>query len=393
MTSAECDIFISGAGPAGMMAALVMADAGYSVVLADPAPFTTGESDDVRTTAFLQPAQTFFAELGVWNSLEPSATELQIMRIADTDPSGEIRVTKAFDASEISDRPFGWNLRNRDVRRVLSAAISSSDAIRVLPCTKTRSLTLRETGALVRLDDGSSARARLVMGADGRNSTIRSEIGVGKKTYRYSQRAIVFSVEHEADHCNTSTEVHASGGPFTLVPLPSDKGRNFSSVVWMEQGRAAQRIMALDPEAFGEAATARSAGTLGRLRLVGERAVWPVISQISDRLTAQRTALIAEAAHVVPPIGAQGLNMSFADIRELRDLSKQYELGGRDMLGRYEKRRTELLVRIKMLDALNRTSMAGNFAIRDLRTEGLRLIHSMPPIRKGLMRAGLGSPR
>src|SRR5690606_27539509 len=131
---------------------------------------------------------------------------------------------------------------------------------------------------------------------------------------RYGQKAVVFAVTHDHPHGGMSTEVHRAGGPFTLVPLPDLDGRPCSSVVWMAEGPEALRLAALPEDDFAAAATDRSAWVYGPLRLAAKRQVWPIISQIAHRLTGPRAALVAEAAHVVPPIGAQGLNMSLADI-------------------------------------------------------------------------------
>ncbi len=139
--------------------------------------------------------------------------------------------------------------------------------------------------------------------------------------------------------------------------------------------------------------TARSAGLCGPLRLVTRRSVWPIISQIADRFAGERTALLAEAAHVVPPIGAQGLNMSLGDLRCLLDLARAdpADLGGRRMLTTYHRRRwPEVKARVTGIDLLNRTSMLAAPALRDLRAGALNALYTLAPVRRTLMKAGLG---
>ena len=115
---------------------------------------------------------------------------------------------------------------------------------------------------------------------------------------------------------------------------------------------------------------------------------------MADRLSAQRTALIAEAGHVVPPIGAQGMNMSLKDIAVLVELATDApdRLGDAAMLRAYHDRRyPEVAARVAGVDALNRTSMAGAKALRDLRRGALDAIYGVAPVRRTLMRAGLGA--
>ena len=235
--------------------------------------------------------------------------------------------------------------------------------------------------------------ARLVIAADGRASTMREALEIPVKTIRYGQKALAFAVTHPLPHQNVSTEIHRSGGPFTLVPLPDRDGRPSSAVVWMETGPEVQRLAALPIPAFEAEINARSCGILGPLTLVSPRGVWPIISQIAARMSAERVALIAEAAHVVPPIGAQGLNMSLADLGALLDLAtaNPADLGSRAMLDAYHrKRHLEVQARVAGIDALNRASMLGDPALRDLRAAALNALYSLAPVRKTLMKAGLG---
>ena len=395
-TLTRTDIFVAGGGIAGMMATALMARAGFSVICADPAvPVTraTAPGADLRTTAFLQPAQALLAEAGLWAALKGAATPLQRMRIVDADPAtGAVRASRSFDAADISDAPFGWNLPNWRLRAVMVAALETMENVTFLTGVGLGRVLAREAEALIALTDGTRVTARLLIAADGRASPTRDALGIGVKTRRYGQKAVVFAVTHDAPHQNTSIEVHRSGGPFTLVPLPDHAGRPSSAVVWMDRGENARRWIDLDTGAFEAAATERSAGVLGRLSLASPRSLWPIIGQIADRISAPHTALVGEAAHVVPPIGAQGLNMSLADIRLLRDLAVAApgDLGSAAMLRQYDRRRPEIAARLAGIDALNRTSMAGGSALRDLRAEAIRLIHDAGPIRRSLMRAGLG---
>ena len=394
------DILISGGGVAGLTAACALGSAGFRVICVDPTPPVTEAADagaDLRTTAFLQPSRQVLEGAGLWARLAPHAAPLQVMRIIDAGgETTEARLTKEFDAADISDAPFGWNLPNWLLRREMLGRIAELSNVSLRIGTGFARLLTRETEALVTLTDGSQVSARLVIGADGRDSPVREALGIAARTFRYGQKALAFAVTHPLPHSNVSTEVHRSGGPFTLVPLPDREGQPASAVVWMEHGDEVARLASLPVPEFEAEMTARSSGVLGPLTLVSRRSVWPIISRIADRMSGQRSILMAEAAHVVPPIGAQGLNMSLADLACLLDLAQQHreDPGVPAVTEAYHRRRHwEVQARVTGIDLLNRASMAGAQPLRDLRAKALDLLYSARPVRQTLMRAGLGVGR
>ncbi len=397
MNRIATDILISGGGVAGLTAAAAFASAGFDVICVDPAAPVTREEDpgaDLRTTAFLQPARGLLEEAGLWERLAPHAAPLQIMRIIDAGGTRpEARLRRDFDAREISDQPFGWNIANWLLRREILARLDEIPNVQFRPGVGTQGVITREGEALVTLSDGTRITARLLIGADGRDSPVREALGIPATTIRYGQKALAFAVSHPIPHENVSTEIHRSGGPFTLVPLPDRDGRPCSAVVWMERGPEALRLQGLPVAQFEEEMNARSAHVLGPLTLITRRSLWPIISQHAARMTGERTALMAEAAHVVPPIGAQGLNMSLGDLRVLLELARARPeaLGERKMLHSYHRRRyPEVRARIAGIDLLNRASMLSPRPLRDLRAAALGALYSAAPVRRAMMRAGLG---
>jgi 2-octaprenyl-6-methoxyphenol hydroxylase len=391
------DILISGGGIAGLTAAAAFGAAGFRVICVDPDPPVTAEAaagSDLRSTAFLQPSVAVLQAAGLWDRLLPFAAPLQIMRIIDAGGDlPEPRIIKDFDAAEISDQPFGWNLPNWLLRREMAARLTEMPNVSFRPGTATMALLTRQTEALVTLSDGTTVSARMVAAADGRNSTMRQALGIPVKTLRYGQKALAFAVTHLIPHRNVSTEIHRSGGPFTLVPLPDRNGKPASAVVWMETGPEVARLSALPAPDFEAALNARSCHILGPLTLASRLTQWPIIAQIAARMSGERTALLAEAAHVLPPIGAQGLNMSLADLAVLLDLAaaRPDDLGSARMLDAYHRaRHAEVQARVTGIDALNRASMMGAPALRDLRAGLLDTLYSIAPLRRTMMRAGLG---
>lgn len=392
------DIVISGGGIAGLTAAAAFAQAGFSVQCVDPMqPITERDKagSDLRSTAFLQPARGLLEEAGLWDRLDAHAAPLQIMRIVDAGgPKAEARTVKDFDASDISDQPFGWNLPNWLLRREMIAQLQEMPNVDLRLGTATTGLFTRAAEAQVQLSDGSKSRCKLVIAADGRNSKMRDAANIGVKTTRYGQKALAFAVTHPIPHENVSTEIHRTGGPFTLVPLPDYNGLPSSALVWMERAPRAQDLFDMPVTDFEREMTERSCSLFGPLTLASNRTIWPIISQVADRFIGERLALVAEAAHVVPPIGAQGLNTSLGDMRILLDLAKAdpAKLGDAAMLQTYQrKRHGEVALRLKGIDLLNRASMVETPLLRNARAAGLNALYGMAPVRKMLMQMGLGA--
>lgn len=394
----DCDILISGGGIAGLTATAAFARAGFDVICVDPTPPVVARDEDgadLRTTAILQPARALLAEIGLWERLSDHAAPLQIMRIVDAGGDlPEPRVTRDFDAADISDEPFGWNVPNWLLRRELVARLHELGTVDFRPGVGSTSLFTRTGMARVGLSDGNRATTRLVIAADGRNSPMRRAAGIDVHTRRYGQKALAFAVTHPIPHENVSTEIHRTGGPFTLVPLPDHQGHPSSAIVWMDEGRKVQDLADLDVSAFEEAMSERSCHLFGPLTLASRRTVWPIICQEAVSLVSERVALMAEAAHVVPPIGAQGLNMSLSDLRCLLGLAQARPdgLGDRQMLDAYHNARIrDIQIRVQGIDLLNRASMVKARPLRDMRGLGLDALYALAPIRKNLMQMGLGA--
>lgn len=390
------DIVVSGGGIAGLVAACLFGTEGKRVLCVDPetpATNATSEGADLRSTALLQPSIPVLERAGLWHALADHATPLQTMRIIDAGGDGpDLRSMREFDAADVSDLPFGWNLPNWLLRREMLARIDTLPNVSFRTGVSTTRFFSRIRNAKVWLSDGTKVEAQLVIAADGRHSVLREAAGIDVTTKRYGQKALAFAVTHDIPHENISTEIHRTGGPFTTVPLPDFEGKPSSAIVWMETGPKAQSLFAMETGRFEAEMLDRSCGILGPMRLATKRSIWPIISQIASQFSAQRLALVAEAAHVVPPIGAQGLNMSLADLGLLQELSSTRGLGEAPGLDAYNTaRRREARLRVTGIDLLNRTSMSDIEAVKYLRSLGIGLLHDTVPIRKTLMALGMGT--
>lgn len=397
MNRTDVDIFISGGGIAGLTAAAAFAHHGLSVVIADPSipPETIGaDSSDLRSTAFLAPARELLESIGLWASVANYAEPLNTLRVIDCQGQPpEPRTDRAFQSTDLGAPSFGWNLPNWLTRKVLTDTLSQSATVDVRLGVGFARLVTREREAIVTLTSGDQVRARLAIAADGRASPLRDAAGIDFKTTRYGQKALAFVVAHDLAHNNVSTELYLSGGAFTAVPLPDHKGQHCSAIVWMNDGAEAIRLNGLNESDFAAAATTRSCKVLGNMTLMSARNVWPIVTQEAKCLTSQRVAMIAEAAHVLPPIGAQGLNTSLRDVSILAELtaSQKDALGTKAFLAAYEKARArDIRLRSQFIDLYNRLCRSDMPPLQDLRSAGLKLVHDVAPLRRTIMTAGMG---
>ncbi|WP_116131636.1 FAD-dependent monooxygenase [Tropicimonas sp. IMCC34043] len=398
MARIDTEVLIVGGGIAGLCAAQAFGRAGYQTLVVSPRPpVIAGDADgsDLRSTAFLQPAKQLFEEIGLWESLAPEAMPLNVLRVVDTVGwPPRVRDSRDFHASDVGQRSFGWNLLNWRVLAGLSAALEGNDRVTQRYGAGFASMVARQSGALVRLSDGTSVRAELVVGADGRDSAVREAAGIAAHTIHYGQKTLAFVVSHPKPHASISTEIYNEGGPFTLVPLPDLDGEPASAVVWMNPGPRAEELATMEVGAFEARMSERSCYILGPLKLRSERRLWPIVGRRAERLTSQRVALMAEAAHVIPPIGAQGLNTSMGDLILLRDLALmagRAGLGNEKMLAEYDRTRgADIRRRVAAIDIFNRVTRSPNPQVQMLRLMGMKAVHDLGGLRQMVMRAGMG---
>ncbi|MPZ38726.1 MAG: UbiH/UbiF family hydroxylase, partial [Rhizobiales bacterium] len=233
--------------------------------------------------------------------------------------------------------------------------------------------------------------AHLVIGADGRRSLCRTAAGIETECRTYPQSALTFNLAHARPHGDTSTEFHTESGPFTLVPLPGQR----SSLVFVVKPADAPRLSSLaDAELAGEIER-RSHSLLGKIEIESGRGVFPLAAEVARCLGRNRIVLIGEAAHVMPPIGAQGLNLGLRDAATIGELvvaarREGDDIGSDDLTGRYEHmRRADVTSRSLAVDLLNRSLLSDFLPLQGARGLGLYLLDRIGPLRRAAMREGV----
>lgn len=377
------EVIVAGAGPVGSIAALAFARSGFSVALIGP----RAAADDRRTTALMLPALNYLAGIGLPPVPSDLTAPLSVMRIVD----GTSRLIRSapvtFRASEIGEASFGTNIPNAVLTPLLRDAVAAEPRIAVHDALVSH-WTLSDTGVEAVLPGGLTVSAALAVAADGRMSAARQAAGISAAKRDYPQAALVLNFGHSREHGFVSTEFHTETGPCTQVPLP---GRR-SSLVWVVAPETAAELSALSDDDLSVKVEDRMQSILGRVEVEPGRQIFPLSAILPSTIAANRVALVGEAAHVFPPIGAQGMNLGIRDVADLVDVAQDNrdDPGSDKALSQYRSaRRPDVLARQTAVNALNMSLLSELLPAQVARSAGLGLLAGFAPLRGFVMREGM----
>lgn len=385
------DAVVVGGGVVGSACATALAQAGLSVALVEAAEPARWSRDvpDLRVFAFAPDNAQLLQALGVWDDIASArAQPYRHMRVWDAAGGGELH----FDADALARRELGWIVEHALLaERLWDAALRAG--VELLQPTSVSGLEQRENGVRITLDDGATLDARIAIAADGGNSTLRGLAGIRTRNHDYRQRGVVAYVETELPHQLTAWQRFLPGGPLAFLPVDADRR---SSIVWSLPDAEAERVLALDDEAFDIELTNAFAARLGKTRVVSKRAAFPLRRQLAKTQLEGRALLLGDAAHVVHPLAGQGVNLGLRDVAALRDSVIEAKRLGRNFdtphrLQRWARaRRSDNVASTLAFEAINRAYSNDALLPTFLRGRALGIANSIAPLRDALWRHAAG---
>lgn len=392
------DVAVIGGGLNGLTQAIALARHGISVAVIDREdPGRIIEAGfDGRVSAIALASQRMLDAIGLWRHVR-EAQPMWDIRVSD----GDSLLFVHYDHSELGTAPFGYLVENRVIRLAQQAALAECSNLELIAPMTARTIEYGMAGsggaAEIELGNGRRIHARLVVGADGRQSAIRREAGIRTLDWSYRQTGIVCTVQHDLPHEGVAQERFLPAGPFAILPMTDDaQGRHRSSLVWTEPTERAAAIMALDDTAFAAEMRQRFGSGYGDCDVVGPRWSYPFSFMLALRYTDHRLALIGDAAHGIHPIAGQGLNLGLRDIATLTEAVVEaqrlgLDIGRSDVLERYERwRRVDNVVLGAVTDGLTRLFSNDVAPLRIARDLGLGLVNRIGPLKKLFMRHAMG---
>ena len=385
------DILISGGGMVGLPLGLALAQGGLKVVILDTAPPAKllEPHFDGRVSALAYASVRMLTALGVWDGLAPDAQPIHEILVTDGQtgkPASPFSLH--FDSQEVGADALGHIAENRHIRAALYQCAGACANLEIKAPAAVKSLTMTAGSAVARLADGGEISASLVVAADGRESPLRSQMGVQIIGWSYPQTGIVATVAHDKPHNGVAYEHFLPSGPFAILPMTGNR----SSLVWTEAKTKAPALLALDEAGFNDELARRFGSHLGKTKSAGPRWSYPLSFHLARDFVRPRFALAGDCAHGIHPIAGQGLNLGLKDAAALAEVLLDAarlgrDIGALDTLKRYERwRRFDSFALAASTDALNRLFSNDIAPLRHLRDLGMGIVDSIGPARRFFMR-------
>lgn len=387
--SEEFDIIIVGAGLVGASFALAMKGSGLKLALVESvAPTAPAPEWTSRVFAISPGSIEFLSESGAWQQFDAARiAPVRGMHIYGDDGKAQLD----FDAHQSGLAELAVIAETRHMQHSLWQALQRQENLELFCPARCASLRLQEDAAVLRLEDGGELRAPLIVGADGRESWVRSQAGMDAEPAPYRQMGVIANFETELPHGAAAWEWFRGDGVLAFLPMPGQR----ISIVWTAFEERAAELMALPPDEFCRQVQEASHSALGELKLLSKPAAFPLRLLHLEHLVKSRVALIGDAAHNVHPLAGQGVNLGFQDARELakvlKDRGPQSDCGDYFLLRRYERaRKADILAMQMVTDGLQKLFNNRNPALKLARNLGLSLTGSLPWLKNGLVQHAVG---
>ena len=383
----DLDVVIIGGGLVGASLATALKSSGLSIGLLESQPASASNDGwDSRIYAISPGNAAFLEDCGAWRHLDMSRVQaVHAMRVF-----GDEGAELDFSAYEIGAPELNFIVENRLLQQALWQELAQQNNLTLFHPARCASLAWHEGYAQLSLQDGREIRAKLIVGADGRDSWVRQQAGITAAPSLYPQHGVVANFIAEKPHRGTAFQWFQTDGILALLPLP----QQMVSMVWSVSPEKSAALLALPHDELCAQVAAASLNTLGKLELVTAPAAFPLRLLNLPHIIAPRVALVGDAAHNVHPLAGQGVNLGFRDARELAHVllerGAQTDCGDPHLLRRYERARSEDIVSMQLTtDALQHLFNNNNPLLRSARNLGLSLTNQFVPLKKMLARHAL----
>ena len=390
----RADVIILGAGLVGLTLAIALDRHGLSSILIDPADpeKQLAHAFDGRATAVSSSSFRMLGAIGVAERLEGEGCPIEAIRVSDgLEPGGLL-----FEAPE-EDDPLGVMFENRRLRGALRDCALAAENITLLMPGRAAEVIRDGAGVRVALEDSRVATAPLLIGAEGRNSPTRQAAQIPMARWSYEHVAIVATVTHERSHENVAYEIFYPAGPFAILPmLAGEDGLSRSAIVWSVPSGNAAAILDLPERAMAAEIDKMMGGFLGDIGLAGPIASYPLGFHHATTITAERLALVGDAAHGIHPIAGQGLNLGFRDAAALAQVLVEgsrlgMDLGDAQLLARYQRWRSlDTFMVAAATDGLTRIYGIPGRTASAIRRLGMGAVQRLGPLKNRLMAEARG---
>ncbi|KGQ18907.1 2-octaprenyl-3-methyl-6-methoxy-1,4-benzoquinol hydroxylase [Lysobacter dokdonensis DS-58] len=389
------DAVIVGGGVVGCAAALALARQGLEVALLEaqaPAAWSA-DKRDLRVYAFAPDNAALLDSVGAWRGVREARLQpYRRMRVWDAAGGGEL----TFDADTLARAELGWIVEHGLLVDRLWNALPGA-GVRVHAPARAEDIEQHDDGVRVRLDDGRTLDARVLLAADGAESAVRAMAGFETQRHDYAQKGVVAYVASERPHDDTAWQRFLPTGPLALLPCTrGESGEHMGSIVWTLPDAEAERVLALDAQAFGIELTNAFEDTLGALTLYSNRAAFPLRRQLANEYAKGRVLLLGDAAHVVHPLAGQGVNLGLRDVSALAKSieeanARRIDWTAPHRLARWARtRRSENATNAHAFSAINALFSNDDMATTLLRGPLLGLAGKVPPLAHALWKHAAG---
>ncbi|MDD0845123.1 2-octaprenyl-3-methyl-6-methoxy-1,4-benzoquinol hydroxylase [Pseudomonas sp. Gutcm_11s] len=393
----QADLIIVGAGMVGSALALALEHSGLEILVVDGGPLSVKPFDaqgafEPRVSALSAASQRILERLGVWDGIAARrASAYRDMQVWDGSGTGSVH----FAAASVHAETLGHIVENRVVQDALLERLHDSQ-VGLLGSARLEQLRRSGDGWLLTLADGRELRAPLLVAADGANSAVRRLAGCATREWDYLHHAIVTSVRCERPHQATAWQRFTDDGPLAFLPLSRQGDEHWCSIVWSTVPAEAERLMALDDEAFRSELGKAFEWRLGQITDADPRVCIPLRQRHAKRYVESGLALIGDAAHSIHPLAGQGVNLGFLDAAVLAEvllhaLQRGEQPNDVRVLSRYERRRMpHNLAMMAAMEGFERLFQADPLPIRLLRNSGLNWVDELPDAKALFVRRALG---